>query len=284
MSRERSIAVAVALVSAAGSLVDIALLDAGLLHAALLGSLVVAAAAVCGRALPRAEGALLAALLVALWSLVYHASAIGLAVALGPAAFCLASPRNRWLAAVLASAFAGLATWGLQASPTASGLAATIAFLAAAARPRLPTGQQLGALRAASLFTPGVLLLGLMVANAATGYADDIGVRRVVVLAVGLAGLGTYLGLAGLGQTTLMESDDPVQRHAWLGLAAGLAVPAGRLASGDPSSVLAALPVAAAPLALAATVTAARLDRGRILVPGIAPSIIIVAVVGQLGL
>lgn len=283
MRREPSLAVAVALVAAAGSLVDLVLLEAGLLHAVLVGVVVMAAAGACGRTLPRVEGALLAALLVALWSLVYRAPTPALAAALVPAAFCLASPGNRWLAALLAGAFAGATTWLLEATPAAVGLATAIGLLATASRPRLPTSQQLVFLRVASLFLPGLLLAGLMVANAATGYADGLAVRRVVVLALGLGGLATYLGLAGLGQTTLLESDDPAQRHAWLGLAAGLAVPAGRLASGEPSTVLASLPVAAAPLALAAAVTAARLDRENGLGTGAAASLTVVAVVAQLG-
>jgi hypothetical protein len=251
---------AVAILGVASVLFAIFAAGSELLRSVLVGVLVFAVAGVTWQALPRRELAVLAAAMVAAWSLVYQAPWIVLVGALGPAVLCQVTPRNRWASSVLAAAVAGALTWFL-ASWTLSGGVAGVAFLLAILRPQLPTEQQLAFLRASALFAPGLLLLGLMVANAATGYADGLPVRRIVVLVFGLAGLVVFLGLAGLGQSTLMESRDPLQRHVWVSLAAGLAPALGLVGTSDPASVLAALPLAVAPLVLAGAVTVARIDQ-----------------------
>jgi hypothetical protein len=251
---------AVAILGVASVLFAIFAAGSELLRSVLVGVLVFAVAGVTWQALPRRELAVLAAAMVAAWSLVYQAPWIVLVGALGPAVLCQVTPRNRWASSVLAAAVAGALTWFL-ASWTLSGGVAGVAFLLAILRPQLPTEQQLAFLRASALFAPGLLLLGLMVANAATGYADDLPVRRIVALVVGLAGLVVFMGLAGLGQSTLMESRDPLQRHVWVSLVAGLAPALGLVGTSDPASVLAALPLAVAPLVLAGAVTVARIDQ-----------------------
>lgn len=275
---------AIALIALAAAGGDLALTDAGLLHAALVGALCLAAAAATARLVPRPELALLGAALPAVWSLVYAAEPIVLAAAVLAALPALGSPRQRWVSALLAGAFAaGLVVLSTAPMSTAA-IAGALGVLGGLLRPRLPTRQQLVFLRSASLFGPGLLLLGLMAANAATGQAEALSVRQTVLTALGLAGLASLLGLTGLGQTTVLESDDPAQRHVWLSLAATLAVPLALIVRGNPTSVLQVMPVASVPMGVASAVTVARLDAENGLPIALGASIVFVTVVAQFAL
>jgi len=279
-----TIAAPVAAIAAAAGILDLLVAGNPPLHSVLLASVCLAAALATGNVLPRKRLAVLAAGLPVLWRLTYHADTVVLAAALVPAVATLGTPQNRWLSAVLAGAYAagvGAIVQGEVPIVVGSGLTA-LAFVAV--RPRTPTDQQLSFFRSVALFAPALVLVGLMSANAATGIADGLTVRRVLHLSVGLAGLLAFIAVALLGQLTLLESEDPAQRHLWAMLGATLAVPFGLLATADASAVMANLALAAVPLAVGASITVARLEAEAGWARWISIGPPLLAVVSQLGL
>lgn len=249
------------LIGVAALAVDLLALGATIVHAGLLGLVCVGAGLLTDRLLPRAWLVPVAAGLPAAWSLAYQAPVLVLVFALLVPAVALLAPSDRRLAAPLVALLAAAGTYVLVDGVRGPAIAALVAGLATLARPERPTRGQLAFVRAACLLGPGLVLLALVAANAATGYADELAVRRVLALALGLAGLTALVAIAGLGVATLLESADEAQRYAWVGLAAGLAVPAGLLVTFDPNRVLAAAPAAAVPIALGAATSIARLDQ-----------------------
>lgn len=259
--RVPALASAVLIISLGALAGDLLVAGAALEHALLLGLVCLLAGLTTWRLLPRAWLAPAAAAVAALWSLSYQAPVLVLVIALAVPAAALLLPSDRRLAAPLVALLAGAGVYllldGLQ-GPIVAALAGGLATLL---RPERPTNEQITFLRLTSLFAPGGLLLALGAANAATGYAGELAIREVLALGLGLAGLAALLSIAGLGLSTLLESADATQRHAWVALAAGLAVPLGVATTFDPSRVLASAPAAAVPIALLASTTAARLHQ-----------------------
>jgi len=230
-------------------------------HAVLVAAVVLAAAGACLRGLERPGLGLFAAGLVAVLAPVHQAPLVALAAALLPAVLTVWAPGSRWLAALLAGTIAAGAGAVITRGVAPAGIAGVLAAGATVLRPSQPTQRHIAYLRAVSLYGPAIALAGLMAANAATGYADALAVRRIVLVVVALSGASALVAIAGLGLSTLLESDDPLQRRAWTGLAAGLAVPMGLAERLDPSLALEATAVAAVPLVLAVCVATARWAR-----------------------
>lgn len=234
-------------------------------HAVLLAVLVAGTGLVTWRITQRWDLAALAAAIAGLWALPHATHRRDLWLALVPLGL-LAIPGERLeriphplQAIVLAGLAAGATAW-LSLDPLALVLAGVLAPAFLWIRPHQPTAGTIGAIRTGSLAGPGLALIGLVGLNAGTGWLEQADAATALWIGVGLAGLGALVGLAGLGLSTLLESDDPDQASAWV----ALAVPVATLVALAPTRSVEILRAVAssgmAPLALLASLTAARLS------------------------
>lgn len=160
-----------------------------------------------------------AGVVAGLWEPIHLASVEVAALAFIPAVLLLVQLPRKWQETAVAALAGGALAWLVAPTYTVGLMGGAIAGVLALARPQLPTGGQIQALRTVSLFAPAALLLAALSVNAVTGQADVLSVKPSLLLGVGLAGLLCVLSLAGLGLATLLESGDASQQAAWLGLA-----------------------------------------------------------------
>lgn len=257
-------------------------------HALILAALVAGVGLAAWRLTRRWDLAWLAAATAALWSIPYATPRQELWVAAVPIAVLLAP--TGWLARLSDVALGliafflagGVAAWFTR-EPIAAAFAGVGAFFVTWMRPGVPTRQTIGAFRTGSLLAPGLVLILLMAANAGTGWFEQPSAKQALWLGIGLAGLLVLVALAGLGLTTLLESDDPGQRSAWLASALGLVVLVVSASLRDVETLRAAGAHAVGPIAVLACLTAARLEEGGLAQP-LAYAIPLVASVTQMGL
>lgn len=209
----------------------------------------------------------LAAATVGLWSIPRATPREHLWIALVPLAI-LAVPPKAWtrlhdaaLAIPVGLAAAGLTAW-LTPDAFAIALAGGAGFLVTMLRPETPTRETTGAVRTGALLLPGGVFLALLGVNAGIGWFEPLDAEAAVWTGIGLLGLLVLLALAGLGLATLLESDDPGQRSAWLAIAIPLACLVAVVPLKDLSLLQAVGALAVGPVVLLAVIAAARFDAG----------------------
>lgn len=258
-SPRATLGAAVGLPALVGGAIAFGLAGATPLAAGLVAVLGLLAGALAWHATGRAHLALAAALVAALWAPAHTSGAILLALAAAVGLVGLVPLAPKALGGLVTATGAGAAGWLLTGGATGAGIGAGLGLLAAVARPLRPTEGHLRALRTTSLFLPALALVTLMAVNAVMGIGALRSVREVLLVGVGLASLFTLVGLAGLGLSTLLESDDPVQAKGWTMTAFAFGAVVATLPARDPSLTIQATAVAAVPVAFLAAIAIGRL-------------------------
>lgn len=237
--------------------------DRGPLLAALAGIVPVLGGLATQKVTARADVGWAAAAGLALWSVPHGSSETVLIGSVVPGLLLAYGPLPRWTATmatggstaallfVLGAPVAGTLVWGLAAAALSL------------ARPEAPTEGTVRALRASALLLPGVGLAGALALNAATGRAEHLSIPEAIEFGIGLAALLALASTAGLGLSTLLESDTPYATRAWSSLSASLGIVAGAAQGVSPLFGFRSLAVSALPLAALSLILAARLASGR---------------------
>lgn len=211
----------------------------------------------------------IAGLTVAAWPIVHATPGSMLIASLVPAAWLLLPPTPLerapgWLSALIALAATVLAGWILALPTTALVLAGAAALLFIHLQPTNPTTGTLRAATQLALLLPAAALALLLLVNTATGRLEPDTVQQSMLTAVALAALAALATLAAFGLTTITASSSPRRQLAWGSAAIATAILVGAAWTRDPNTVRLAIPTAAAPLALLASLGVGRLaSRGR---------------------
>lgn len=260
-------AATIATIAAAG-LADRFLVIPSERHALVVTLLVAAAAAGAWWVTRRLDLAWLAAAIAASWPILHGTDRHLLLAGLAPGLLLLFPTRvhervPRWLVALFGALVAGGIAVYLVSSPVVSATAAIFTFLLVWIRPAVPTEEAIGTMWSTGLLLPGIVLVGLVPVNAATGWFEAPTAQQALYVGIGLLAALVLVSLEVLGVSTLVESDEPAQASAWLAAMVGFGVILGVATAKDLTLLEAGLAVSVVPLSLLAAVAVARIGHER---------------------
>lgn len=257
-------------------------------HAVIFVALVGGAGWATWQITQRIDLAWLAAATAGLWSIPHATPRQQLWIGLVPLALLALPPgtlervRDAALAPLAALVAAGVTAW-LAPNLLAISIAGAGAFALTVFRPEVPTSETLGALETVALVLPGGVLLVLLGVNAGTAWFEAPEAKAALWTGIGVLGLTVLVALALLGLSTLLESEDPSQRSAWLTVSIVLACLVAIVPSKDLALLQAVGALAVGPVVLLASLAAARFQTGGVPWP-VAYAIPLAASLAQAGL